>query len=103
MYGRNTHRKARNHFHVLVKVSSRNFASKANLLKHLKSKHDIDLPKHKRILALKIEAHGEKQEKYIIPKSQNQIIQLLFDKYINKKKYSSVYKTIIIRKVRYLN
>lgn len=81
----------------------RNFASKANLLKHLKSKHDIDLPKHKRILALKIEAHGEKQEKYIIPKSQNQIIQLLFDKYINKKNIVVYTRHSLLKKFGYLN
>ena len=57
----------------------RRFASKANLLKHLKSKHNIIIPKYKRVLAIKIKENGEK--KTIIPKNQNEIIQYIYKEY----------------------
>jgi len=60
----------------------RRFASKANLLKHLKSKHNIILPKYKRVLAIEIKENGEK--KIIKPKNQNEIMGYIYRKYMGE-------------------
>ena len=60
----------------------RRFASKANLLKHLKSKHNIVFPKYKRVLAIKLKDNGEK--KIIIPKDQNEIMYYIYKEYIGE-------------------